>query len=89
VAPGPLEGYLHCISSACAFGKHSRAIGHQAGALSLLLKKLCHGLKEISMVFLAKAKEETRSNHLNQCQGPLEKIKFSPLLHSCTSNKLG
>lgn len=84
MAPGPLEGYLHCVSSVNSFEKHNREIGHQAGALPPLLKKLCHG----SGFFWTKAREEARTNHLNLCQGAQEEMKFCPLLHLCILNNL-
>lgn len=40
----------------------------------------------IKVVFWTKAREEARTNHLNQCQGAQEEIKYSPLLHSCILN---
>lgn len=60
VAPGPLEGYLHHISSICFFGKLNRAIGHKAGALPHLLQKLCRGAKEI-LSFLSQGYEDSKN----------------------------
>lgn len=79
---------MYHILSVCSFGKHNRAIGHQAGVLAPLLKKLCHRAKEISRFFEPRLREEARPNRLNQCQGPQEEIKFSPSLHSCILSNL-